>query len=95
MAVSLGDDAVVQYLGKRDDKRGGCGALDHLAFRIEGYGSLLKKVYQYGWDYFERTVPDIHEHQLFLRDPNHITVELICHDDEYKQWQQEQQTSHI
>lgn len=80
------DDAVADYLGSRDDGEGGSGAIDHLAFRIEGYGSLLEKASKNGWDFFQRTVPDIQEHQVFFRDPNDITIELIFHDDEYQEW---------
>nr|WP_320137123.1 VOC family protein [uncultured Amphritea sp.] len=88
-----GDDEVAKYLGMRnegsnDESSSGC--IDHLAFRIEGYGSLLEKAELHGWEFFERTVPDVHEHQLFLRDPNDITIELIFHDEEYQQWKNEQ-----
>ena len=80
------DDEVAKYLGSRNDKEGGSGTIDHLAFRIQGYASLLEKARHHGWKFFERTVPDIHEHQLFFSDPNDITIELIFHDDEYQEW---------
>ena len=88
------DDEVAKYLGIRNegsDDKSSSGCIDHLAFRIEGYGSLLEKADQYGWEFFERTVPDVHEHQLFLRDPNDITIELIFHDEEYQEWKSAQE----
>ncbi|MFA0520044.1 GloA glyoxalase/bleomycin resistance protein, partial [Vibrio sp. 10N.222.55.E8] len=53
----------------------------------EGYASLLEKIEIFDWNYFERTVPNIFEHQVFFTDPNKITIELIFHDSEYKEWQ--------
>lgn len=80
------EDEVAKYLGLRSEGVRGSGAIDHLAFRIEGYSSLLDKAKQNQWDFFERTVPDIYEHQVFFRDPNQITIELIFHDEEYRAW---------
>lgn len=94
--VEMADDEhaeVAKYLGMRGNSAGGSGSIDHLAFRIEGYASLLWKIQHYGWPFFERTVPDIHEHQLFLTDPNQITIELIFHDEEYQVWKRHNNTS--
>ena len=83
------DDEVAKYLGLRPGVKTGSGAFDHIAFRLEGYGSLLAKLKRLGWDFFERTVPDAKEHQVFVRDPNDITVELIFSDEEFLSWQQQ------
>jgi catechol 2,3-dioxygenase-like lactoylglutathione lyase family enzyme len=85
------EDEVAKYLGFEGGISRGSGLIDHLAFRIEGYGSLLAKAKRNNWEFFERTVPDIHEHQVFFRDPNQITIELIFHDDEYLDWQRAQE----
>ncbi|WP_192890957.1 VOC family protein [Vibrio bathopelagicus] len=81
------NDPVAKYLGMKDVDKEGSGRIDHLAFRIEGYASLLEKIEIFDWNYFERTVPNIFEHQVFFTDPNKITIELIFHDSEYKEWQ--------
>jgi catechol 2,3-dioxygenase-like lactoylglutathione lyase family enzyme len=92
LAESVVDETseVVKYLGVRSTVTSGSGSLDHLAFRIEGYADLLKKAEEEKWDFFERTVPDIKEHQLFFKDPNGITIEMIFHDEEYEVWKKEQ-----
>ncbi|KFA99855.1 VOC family protein [Vibrio sp. ER1A] len=80
------EDEVAKYLGLRNNNDyAGSGKIDHLAFRIEGYSSLLNRIRKNSWHHFERTVPEIYEHQVFVSDPNEITVELIFHDSEYQQ----------
>nr|WP_320136085.1 VOC family protein [uncultured Amphritea sp.] len=95
--ASSEEDEIAKYLGMRNEKAAGSGSgcIDHLAFRIEGYDSLIKKAEKNGWEFFERTVPDVHEHQLFLRDPNDLTIELIFHDEEYQEWKKQQESSAV
>lgn len=81
------NDPVAEYLGMKDADKEGSGRIDHLAFRIEGYASLLENIKTFDWNYFERTVPNIFEHQVFITDPNKVTIELIFHDTEFKEWQ--------
>jgi catechol 2,3-dioxygenase-like lactoylglutathione lyase family enzyme len=52
------------------------GAFDHLAFRCVGRDAMIARCETVGWDYFERTVPSLGLHQVFLKDPSGVTIEL-------------------
>jgi catechol 2,3-dioxygenase-like lactoylglutathione lyase family enzyme len=59
----------------RDSLRGG-GAIDHVAFECGGYDDLLAKIQARGFVYRENYVPSIDLKQVFVNDPNGVTVEL-------------------
>ena len=65
------------YLGSREGAlpQGG-GAVDHVAFAIQGLVALRERVKAHGLAARERTVPGLGLHQLFLEDPDGIVVEL-------------------
>ena len=66
-----------QYLGAIDaDELHGSGSVDHLAFRAEDPEMLRTRFKNAGLAYRERKVPDMDLFQIFVDDPNDITVEL-------------------
>jgi catechol 2,3-dioxygenase-like lactoylglutathione lyase family enzyme len=64
-----------EYLGTRDGK--GSGALDHIAIRASNALAYLRRLEAASVPYRERIVPDLEEWQIFVVDPNDVTVELI------------------
>ncbi|WOF44747.1 VOC family protein [Sphingopyxis indica] len=68
---------LTEYLGQRSGQSGeGNGSLDHIAFvadNIEGFCGRLDSM---GIDYNSRSVPELGLVQVFLIDPDGITIEL-------------------
>jgi catechol 2,3-dioxygenase-like lactoylglutathione lyase family enzyme len=64
------------YLGNREEGGGATGALDHVAFAGHDLAAMRKRIEERGIPYFERTIPELGIRQLFLRDPNGLTIEL-------------------
>ena len=54
----------------------GSGAFDHIAFRAKDAESLISRLKAKGYPFRERKVPDMDLFQVFVEDPNGITVEL-------------------
>ncbi|HEX9448625.1 MAG TPA: VOC family protein [Dongiaceae bacterium] len=76
--VTITDDEAElrSYLGTRGEGTGS-GAVDHIAFRCNGLDATQQRLLQLGQPFQERVVPNIGEHQLFMLDPNGITIELV------------------
>jgi hypothetical protein len=55
---------------------GGTGALDHIALSVTGRESMVARCRKAGLKYFERSVPTLGLHQMFLKDPNGVIIEL-------------------
>lgn len=72
-----GSHGLTEYMGEdRKEAHTGGGALDHVAFNdddLEGMRQRLKKL---GVDHRERDVPNMPLHQVFVEDPNGITIEI-------------------
>lgn len=77
-----------EYLGGAIDADSlqGSGAFDHVAFRAKDPDRLIALLKEKGYAYRERKVPDLDLFQIFLEDPNGITVEL-------NYWASEQQAA--
>jgi catechol 2,3-dioxygenase-like lactoylglutathione lyase family enzyme len=86
-----GDDAVVHivgidpqnpssttdYLGIKGELDAvGTGTLDHVAFVATGLMALRQRLLERSIVFRERTVPDLGLHQVFIDDPNGVTIEL-------------------
>jgi catechol 2,3-dioxygenase-like lactoylglutathione lyase family enzyme len=54
----------------------GGGAIDHLAFECEDYDRQIAKLRALGIPLTESAVPSINLRQIFLNDPNGVTLEL-------------------
>ena len=92
----LGDHAVIhligidennpeglnEYLGEVNvTELSGGGAVDHLAFRASGSKDLIDRLKILKVPYRERVVEEMNLFQLFVEDPNNITLELNYWDD--------------
>lgn len=60
------------------------GAFDHIAFRAKDPAVLIKRLRENKYEYRERMVPDLELFQIFVEDPNGVTVELNYFDAEQK-----------
>ena len=54
----------------------GSGAFDHIAFRANDPSVLTERLKQTDYEYRERQVPNMNLFQVFVEDPNGITIEL-------------------
>ena len=52
--------------------------LDHFAFRTEDLDAMADRLDAHGVKYFRVQAPDGSRRQLFLRDPNNVTIEISC-----------------
>lgn len=73
-------DGLTDYLGGTVDpsslESAGTNAFDHVAFRAKDPSVLTKRLDDNGYSYRERMVPDLELFQIFVEDPNGVTVEL-------------------
>lgn len=68
---------LIEYLGEVDlDDLDGSGSFDHMAFRAEQPDKLKSHLDKLGIEYRDRKVPDMDLFQVFLEDPNGVTIEL-------------------
>lgn len=65
------------YLGDNaTEPASGGGAIDHLAFVATDLAAVRARFEQRGVAFRERMVPSLNLHQLFVEDPNGVTIEL-------------------
>ena len=66
------------YVGDRDPAaaKGGTGALDHVAFAATGREAVMERCRRNNVEFFERAVPILGLHQVFIKDPDGVTIEL-------------------
>lgn len=80
-------EGLEDYLGgtvDADTHNTGSSAFDHVAFRAIDPSILRTRLNDKGYDYRERKVPDLDLFQIFVEDPNGVTVELNYFADEQK-----------
>ena len=71
-----------EYLGEVNvTELSGGGAVDHLAFRASGSKDLIDRLKILIVPYRERMVEEMNLFQLFVEDPNNLTLELNYWDD--------------
>ena len=75
LGLANGGGGLIDYLGTRDGK--GSGALDHIAIRASNALAYLRRLEAASVPYRERIVPELEEWQIFVVDPNAVTVEVI------------------
>jgi len=76
VAVTTDDRQLQDYLGEQDSADGS-GCVDHISLRGTHLPEMQQHLLSLGRTFRERIVPQIGEHQLFLEDPNGVTIELI------------------
>lgn len=65
------------YVGDRKAApEGGTGSLDHIAFAAVGRAAMIERCRRRGVKYFERAVPILGLQQMFVTDPDGVTIEL-------------------
>lgn len=67
---------LMDYLGGRGDGGAGSGNFDHIAFTADDLPGMRAHFTACGVAFTERDVPGLSLHQVFLTDPNGLTVEL-------------------
>lgn len=68
---------LIDYMGEdRKEAFTGSGAVDHVAFNGEDIDEQRERLKKLGIEIRERDVPNMPLQQIFLQDPNGITVEL-------------------
>ena len=69
--------AVVHLYASLDERQEGpTGALDHISFRAHGLDAMQRRLRAKGEAFDEMALPDAGVHQIFLRDPFGLKVEL-------------------
>ena len=76
-----GDHPVVHLIGGDRPTNAGTGAIDHIAFRASGLGEYKRRLNALGIPFKERDVPDQPLHQVFLEDPDGVTIEINFRDE--------------
>jgi catechol 2,3-dioxygenase-like lactoylglutathione lyase family enzyme len=65
------------YVGDRGGELGsGTGSLDHVAFAATGRAGMLERCRTNNVSFFERAVPMLGLRQVFVKDPDGVTIEL-------------------
>jgi len=81
-------EGLEDYLGGTVDpaalESAGSNAFDHVAFRATDPAILRQHLDDNGYAYRERMVPDLELFQIFVEDPNGVTVEINYFADEQK-----------
>lgn len=69
--------ALIEYLGEKGmDGAPGTGTVDHIAFAASDAEGMRARFLAAGARFRERTVPGMNLRQIFLEDPNGVTIEL-------------------
>ncbi len=71
-----GDSPTVHLIGGNGPKDAGTGAIDHVAFRAGGLAEFTDRLRRLGIPFDERTPPGTRTRQVFVKDPDGLTVEL-------------------
>lgn len=77
-----GDQAVIHITDARDEGAHGIAvgragaAIDHVSFRMTGYDGLMETLRRRGMKFERRIVPRNGDVQVFVDDPNGVSVEL-------------------
>jgi catechol 2,3-dioxygenase-like lactoylglutathione lyase family enzyme len=77
VGIDPNDTAGLQdYLGDKGGDAGGTGTIDHVAFLGRDIDGMRAHFEQVAVPFRERTVPNMNLKQIFLEDPNGVTIEL-------------------
>ena len=71
---------MVRFRGEPSEKSpvgfSGSGSIDHVAFSCDGWDEMLARLRAQNVSYTENHLPRFNLHQLFICDPNGVTLEL-------------------
>ena len=71
------DNAELYYLGSpKDAADDNAGVVDHIAFLATEPAAFVERFKARGIEYQPRSLPEFELYQLFIKDPNGITIEL-------------------
>ena len=76
VSITDNENELRGYTGKSGSEAGS-GSIDHIAFRCDGLADMQERLLGLGLPFRERVVPDLEQHQLFVQDPNGVTIELV------------------
>ena len=71
-----GDKAILHIVSETDRKDHGSGAIDHIAFECEGIDGIKARLEAMKLEFVENAFPSAGLRQLFVQDPNGVTLEL-------------------
>ena len=69
-------DGLKAYLGDKPVVANGTGTIDHVAFTANDLPAMQARLTASGLPFREREVPSLKLHQVFVEDPNGVTLEL-------------------
>lgn len=74
----VGGDAVLHLVQRAagDTHHAGTGNLDHVAFLASDYGGMRQRLVDRGMTFREAVVPRDGTRQIFVKDPDGLTIEL-------------------
>lgn len=76
-------DGLIEYLGNKEPNAGdGTGAVDHIAFNSVDPEALVALLKKKNLPYREKKVPNMNLFQIFLEDPNGVTLEINYYGEE-------------
>lgn len=75
LGLANGGGGLLDYLGERSGN--GSGALDHIAIRASNPHEYVQRLRAASVPYRERVIPELNELQIFVVDPNGVTIEAI------------------
>jgi hypothetical protein len=71
------DNAELYYLGTpKNAVTDHAGVVDHIAFLASEPGGFIRRFKERGIEYQPRSLPDFDLYQIFIKDPNGLTIEL-------------------
>lgn len=71
------DNADMYYLGTpKNAVTDHAGVVDHIAFLASEPGGFIRRFKERGLDYQPRSLPEFDLYQIFIKDPNGLTIEL-------------------
>jgi catechol 2,3-dioxygenase-like lactoylglutathione lyase family enzyme len=74
--ILVGDHPAIHVNFVDDDRVGPTGAIDHVAFEGSDYAGYRARFDALGLPYDVADSPDVDLHQLWVRDPNNIRIEI-------------------
>jgi len=76
--IGAPEPGLSDYLGESSTASiTGAGPVDHIAFSGSDYPALMERLHRQHTEFYERTVPETHEHQVFVEGPEGVRLEFL------------------